>query len=80
MSKAKTGSGAGGGDGPDDLNNVRNVDLQLKLTKSSSKSVAWSYFGSLYFKEGDKIVESRKYKWICNVCFKEATEWRLFIE
>lgn len=64
----------------DDLKNVINEALIIKLVKSSSKSLAWSYFGSLFYKEEDRLVESMKFKWICNVCFREAPDNRLFKE
>ena len=69
---------AKGDSSPDDLNNIENGALIIKLTKSSSKSPAWLYFGALHFKEGNKIVDSKKFKWVCNVCFKEAAETHLF--
>ena len=80
MAKPKTR--AGSNDGLDDLKSIKNCDLIVKLTKSSTKakSLAWSYFGSLYFKGIEKPVESKKNKWICNVCFKESDQSRLFNE
>lgn len=80
MAKPKTR--AGSNDALDDLENIKNRDVVVKLTKSSTKakSLAWSYFGSLYFKEIDKPVESKKNKWMCNVCFKESDQSRLFNE
>lgn len=79
MAKAKAKAGA---PQDDDLINVRNEELVIKLKKSTSKSksLAWSYFGNLYFKKSDRIVESTKSKWVCNVCLIEALESRLFYE
>lgn len=77
-SKSKTRSGED--ITANDLDNIKISDLQLKLTKSGSKSLAWSYFGVLYFKETNQIVESKKYKWMCNICFIEAEQSRLFNE
>ncbi|KAJ6639130.1 putative AC transposase, partial [Pseudolycoriella hygida] len=80
MAKPKTL--AGSNNGPDDLESIKNCDLVVKLTKSSTKakSLAWSYFGSLHFKETDKPVGSKKNKYMCNVCFKESDQFRLFNE
>lgn len=80
MSKPKARSRSN--DTPDDLDGIKCGDLIVKLTKSNTKakSLAWSYFGNLYFKETDKLVESKKSKWMCNVCFKESDQSRLFNE
>lgn len=79
MEKSKTRAGSSD---LDDLEGVKNEEVVVKLTKSSAKakSLAWSYFGMLYFKKTDKPVESKKYKWMCNVCFKESVQSRLFNE
>ncbi|KAJ6647754.1 hypothetical protein Bhyg_02977 [Pseudolycoriella hygida] len=67
MAKPKTRVGSN--NGPDDLESIKNCDLVVKLTKSSTKakSLAWSYFGSLHFKETDKPVGSKKNKYMCNL-------------
>lgn len=62
----------------DDLVGVKISELMIKLTKSSSKSIAWSYFGNLHFCVDGRVVESQRDKWFCNVCLSETDGSVLF--
>lgn len=51
------------------------TDFFIKLTRlESHKSLAWTYFGNLFYKANDKIVDSSKLIWFCNVCFQEKVD------
>lgn len=66
----------------DDLDNVKIKDLFVNLTKLSPKSsLAWNYFGFLYFKSPCmKIVAIVQKRLYCKVCFERFSESHLFKE